>query len=146
MTKLTLKQMKEMWGNDGPYSQVQLITEERLLDDSVSRVFIIVSVNINPFTFKYVKKHAKKFANNEIVQGILNVSEYAGIKHGYTCYSFQTEYFDERVMKVAKQVLEKTRNAVLQMHKFVIEEFGLKHSQKNVGTVVNIHEFSRKIH
>ena len=138
MTKLTQKQMDEMWGDGGPYSQVQLITEERLLDDSVSRVFIIVSANVNPFTFKYVKKHREKFKKNEIIQWVLNNSEYAGIKYGYCCYTFQSEYFEEKVMKEAKQALEKTRNLVLQMHRFVIEEFGLKTSKKTTGKVIAI--------
>ena len=50
-----------MWGEDGPYSQVRLCEEARILDDCVSRVFLVVEAEINPFTFElhYNKKITK---------------------------------------------------------------------------------------
>lgn len=38
--KLTPKQTDGLWGETGPYSQVQLIVETRILNNSVSRVFV----------------------------------------------------------------------------------------------------------
>lgn len=146
MKKLTQKQMEEMWGAGGPYSQVQLTTEERLLDDSVSRVFLLVSVNINPFTFKFVKKHRKKFARNKTIQWILQYCEYLSFDEGYSCYTFSSEYSGKNVMKVAKDALKQTRQAVLLMHAFVINELGLTPSGKEHENVVDMQEYKDKVH
>lgn len=53
--KLTKTDYKKMWGDDGPYSQVRLCEETRILDDSVSRVFLVVEAEINPFTFEWAE-------------------------------------------------------------------------------------------
>jgi hypothetical protein len=37
---LTIKQITELWGEDGPYSEARLIIEHRILDDSISRTFL----------------------------------------------------------------------------------------------------------
>lgn len=39
--KLTEKQREKLWGESGPYSQVNLKIENRILDDSLSRVFVM---------------------------------------------------------------------------------------------------------
>ena len=69
---LTDKQTAELWGEDGPYSEARFIIEHRILDDSVSRIFLRVEVNVNPFTYKIIKKHRKEFINDEEVQKILD--------------------------------------------------------------------------
>jgi hypothetical protein len=56
---LTDKQIAELWGGDGPYSEAKFIIESRILDDSVSRVFLRVEVNINPFTYRIIKNIEK---------------------------------------------------------------------------------------
>ena len=80
--KLTQKDYKRMWGEDGPYSQVRLCEETRILDDSISRVFLVVEAEINPFTFEYVQKHRTRFADDEAVMQLLNHAENRG-KFGY---------------------------------------------------------------
>lgn len=146
MNRLTQKQRDELWGEDGPYSQVQLIIEERILYDSISRVFVIVSVNINPFTFKLVKKYREKFSDDEVIQGLLDHSENQGQKDGYCCHAFTCEYSDEDVMKAGKEMLKRTRDAVLLMHRFVMDELGIGRDAKKAGKVVHIHDISRKVH
>ena len=76
--KLTPKDYERMWGKNGPYSQVRLCEETRILDDSVSRVFLVVEAEINPFTFEYVQKHRQRFANDESVLQLLDHAEYRG--------------------------------------------------------------------
>lgn len=137
MKKITEQQSDELWGETGPYSQAQLIIEERILDDSVSRVFVIVSFNINPFTFKYIKKHRKQFSNHDFIQALLNGADYQGEKHGYCCYCFQSEYVDEEVVKKAKKVLKMTREAIILMHKFVMQKLGLKVEKQSANNIIN---------
>ena len=54
--KLTKIQSDKLWGEDGPYSEVHLIIETRILDDKVTRKFIIVEQNINPLSFEILKR------------------------------------------------------------------------------------------
>ena len=42
--KLSQKQRDQLWGEEGPYSEARLIIEHRGLDDTVSRVFVVVEV------------------------------------------------------------------------------------------------------
>lgn len=101
MKKLTKKQTEKLWGEDGPYSQVNLTVQTRILDDRVSRVFIEVTSEINPFTFEYVRKNRKKFWNNEIIQQLLDHSEDQGGIKGYISMAFSKEFKDSSVMDEA---------------------------------------------
>ena len=65
--KLTQKKRDKLWGEDGPYSEAWLIFETRILDDSVSRIFIIVEVHVNPFTYELIKKNRDLFADDPLV-------------------------------------------------------------------------------
>jgi len=112
----------ELWGEDGPYSQAQLITEARVLDDKISRTFLIVSVNINPFTLKLVRKHIGLFKGDVIITGIAKNAAYKGPKDGYSIYVFQQEYMNERVMKDARIIFKETNDAIIRMHRFVMDE------------------------
>ena len=57
---LDKKTSEELWGEEGPYSQVQVLKEIRILDDKVTREFYYVYANINPATHKILKKNKKK--------------------------------------------------------------------------------------
>lgn len=122
--RLSQQQIRELWGEHGPYSQVQLITEVRILDDEISRTFVIVSVNINPFTFKLIEKNMRLFKGDTIIKGIIGNSVYGGEADGYSVYLFQREYVDESVMKDARVVLAEANKAIIRMHKFVMESLG----------------------
>lgn len=122
--KLTEKQIVELWGEEGPYSEARFIIEHRILDDSVSRIFLRVEVNINPFTFKIIKKYRKKFINDDMVQKLLNHSHYLGFKDGYIAIPFEGKFLvedDGEIIKEARQILEETKQAVIRMHKYVIK-------------------------
>ncbi len=63
---ITKKQREELWGEGGPYSQANLIIEARILDDHVSRMFLVVEADINPFTYRMIKKHRVTFKDDAI--------------------------------------------------------------------------------
>ncbi|MBU4484551.1 hypothetical protein KKA47_03930 [bacterium] len=150
LNDLTQKQIDELWGDRGPYSQAQLIVEERILDDAISRIFLIVSVNVNPFTFKYVRKHKNEFKGNMFVQELLRNSTYQNQKDGFSCYAFQCEFYDDSVMQEAQMMLEGTRNAVLEMHRFVMKELGLKikkqSKKQDYKNVINFDDYKKLVH
>lgn len=120
---LTAKQTAELWGEDAPYSEARYLIEHRILDDSVSRVFLRVEVNINPFTYKIVKKNRKEFINDKMVQKILDNSRYLGFENGYIAVPFESKFMvdDFVVIKEAREILEETKQAVIRMHKYLIK-------------------------
>lgn len=126
--KLTNKQQDKLWGETGPYSQVNLKFENRILDDSLSRVFIIVEVEINLFTFEMVKKHRVKFKENKLIQDFLDHAEYQGEEYGYVDYVFMEElaqegdmHVNDRPIDAAHEVLAVAQKSVIEMHEFVME-------------------------
>lgn len=102
--KLTQKKKEELWGETGPYSEAWLVTETRILDDSVSRIFIAVEVHINPFTFKLIQQNQEQFADDPMIQQLLDHSEFRGQSYGYVSCAFLDEYTDETVMNEAKNI------------------------------------------
>lgn len=129
--KLTQKQRDKLWGEDGPYSEAWLIFETRILDASVSRIFIIVEVHINPFTYEIVKKNRKLFADDPMIQQLLDHAEYRGQTHGYVAYAYQNEYTDEDIMKEAKDHLEYSKSTIIKMHKFILQVISENNKNKN---------------
>lgn len=119
--KLTQKQRDKLWGEDGPYSEAQIIIEERILDDSVSRIFVDVEVHINPFTFELIKENRDLFADDVMVQQMLDHTDFRGQSHGYVSCAFRNEYRNEDVMKEAKEHLKYARKTIIKMHKFVLD-------------------------
>lgn len=127
--KLSKTYKDKLWGEDGPYSEVQLIVETRILDDEVSRIFIIVEVHINPFTFELIQRNRKLFENDPMIQDLLTHSEFRGQSFGYVSCTFQHEYIDEVVMDEARKRLEYTKQVIFKMHKFVLNI--IKETAKN---------------
>lgn len=124
---LTQKEYAKMWGEDGPYSQVRLSEEIRILDDSISRVFLVVEVEINPFTFERIEKNRQKFLEDEAVLQILNYAEDRG-KFGYVVSAGEVELCDESSRRWARKQADMTTETLIRMHRFVIDEFGLEKS------------------
>ena len=108
--KLTKKDIDKLWGGKGPYSEAKLIVETRILDDRVSRVFLVVEVSIN----------RKLFSNDPLIQQLLDHSEYRGQSFGYVSCFFQEEFIDDKVMEKAKRSLQYSKNIIIKMHRFVI--------------------------
>lgn len=113
-----------MWGKDGPYSQVRLCEETRILDDRVSRIFLVVEVEINPFTFEYVQKNRKRFLSDEPILQLLDHAEYRG-KFGYVVSAGEVELRDKESERFAREQADMTIQTTIRMHEFVMHEFGL---------------------
>jgi len=124
--KLTQKDRDKLWGESGPYTEVKLIFETRILDDRVSRIFILVEVYINPLTFEIIKKNRKLFTDDPIINEFLDQSEYQGQSFGYVVCPFTGEYRDDKVLKEAKRVVEDCKNTIIKMHKFVLNNISEK--------------------
>lgn len=119
--KLTNKLKEELWGGSGPYSQVNLIIQSRILDDSVSRVFIEVEVEINPLTFKIISQNRKQFRDDQTIIQLLDHAEFRGQEFGYVSHAFSGEYRNESVLRRAEKTLEYSKETVIKMHKFVMD-------------------------
>ncbi len=117
--KLTQKQRDTLWGENGPYSEAQLIFENRILDDYISRLFVYVEVHVNPFMFEIIKKNRELFADDMLIQQLLDHSDFRGQRHGYVSCAFRDEYRDEKVVQRAKEHLHYATQTIIKMHKFV---------------------------
>jgi hypothetical protein len=49
-----------------------MIIENRILDDSISRIFIAVEANINPFIYKIVKKNIEEFGDDKFILELID--------------------------------------------------------------------------
>jgi len=128
--KLTQKQRDKLWGEDGPYSEAWLVIESRILDESVSRIFVMVEVHINPFTYELIKQSRELFVNDPMVQHLLDYSDFRGQSHGYVSCAFNSQYTDEDVMKEAKEHLEYAKSTIIKMHKFVLDLLHTKQTKR----------------
>ncbi|MCX6752286.1 MAG: hypothetical protein NTZ87_02185 [Candidatus Nomurabacteria bacterium] len=122
--KPTKKQTDGLWGESGPYSEVNLIKQVRILDDQISRIFLIVEVNVNPTTFEIVfeNRNNTEFKDDIIVQQLLDTSDYRGSNFGYVSMAFEGEYTDEEVLLKAGNHRKYCEETILKMHKFVLGE------------------------
>lgn len=119
--KLTQGQIYKLWGETGPYSQVNLIIQTRILDNRISRVFLVVEADINPLTYELVKKYRAQFADDPQILPLLDHADYRGQKFGYVVSVFQDEYRNENVMREAQRQLKYTNEALIKMHEFVMD-------------------------
>lgn len=131
--KLTSVDFGKMWGGDGPYSQVNVIEQTRILDDSISRVFLVIEAEINPFTFEYIKKNRKKFENDEVVLQLLDSAEDRG-KFGYVIGAGEVEITAKGARLFAEKQRDVTIEALIRMHAFVLNEFDIA-VKKDFGVI-----------
>ena len=137
MTKKTQKQTKKltpedcarMWGEDGPYSQVRLCEETRILDNRVSRVFLVVEAEINPFTFEYIQEHRDRFAGDKPVLQLLDHAEYRD-RFGYVVSAGEVELHDKESERFSRKQADMTIQTLIRMHAFVMDEYGLRRDEK----------------
>lgn len=127
--ELTPKHSDELWGVEGPYSEARLILESRILDDSVSRVFVVVEASINPLTYKVIKQNRHLFDDDQKIQQLLDYAEYRGQDFGYVTMGYCNEYFGKEELKEGEKALEYTKETIIKMHKFVMDL--LEDTQKN---------------
>ncbi|TSC59530.1 MAG: hypothetical protein Greene041662_439 [Candidatus Peregrinibacteria bacterium Greene0416_62] len=115
-----------LWGEDGPYSEAKLVLNTRILDDHVSRVMVEVEANINPTTFRIIKKNKHHFANDPVLTQLLETARYDGKHNGYLVSAGVEEWSDDpAVMKRAQERLRYMKDAIMRMHEFVIEHLEL---------------------
>lgn len=116
--RLQPQENADLWGEGGPYSQVQVIREIRILDDSVSRTFHYVTANINPTTFR-VLQELKGQIRDRAILACLAEAEFVSREDGYewTAYGECSES-PRMANRVAKQVTD----VVVRMHRLVIQE------------------------
>jgi hypothetical protein len=128
--KLSKRQIGLLWGggDKSPYSQANLIKQIRIIDDSVSRIFLVVEAEINPTTFEIVteNRYCDELKGDAIVQQLLNGAEYRGPEFGYVGSAFEKEYANDEVMLQAEASLKYTQECIIRMHKFVIKQLKLK--------------------
>src|SRR3989344_9237901 len=118
--KLTPKQINKLWGETGPYSQANLTVQTRILDDKISRTFLVVEADINPLTYELVKKHRAQFTDDPKILQLLDHAEYRGQEFGYVTSAFEAEYKNESVMREAQERLKYTIETLIKMHEFVM--------------------------
>ena len=119
--KLTPRQADRLWGETGPYSHANLIIQTRILDDRVSRIFLIVEAEINPFTFELIKKHKARFSDDLKITQLLEHAEYRSPDFGYVVSAFEEEYVNDDVMRKAREHLKYVTEILITMHKFVMD-------------------------
>ena len=120
--ELSAKDKFELWGESGPYSQVNLIRQDRVLDDSISRTFVVVEVEINPLTFSLIKKNRHEFKGDIMINQLIDHAEYRGPKYGYVASAFEVWLNDDSVLEQAEIHRRYARETVIRMHKFVLEK------------------------
>lgn len=124
--KLSQKDRQALWGVDIPYSEVGVIEQHRILNDGVSRIFLVTEAKINPFTFEYIFKNRDAFANDMKMQDLLDHAEYRGLSDGYVVSAGEEELIDMRSIELTKQYKQMLIDQILKMHNFVSEAFGLQ--------------------
>lgn len=112
---LTQSELRGFWGDGGPYSEVHVDKEIRILDDYVSRSFYYVTANLNPTTYRLLKR-AKGLSAE--IQDVLGHAELVDDAHGYLLFFGRVEADEE----VKLQALEDHAVSILiALHRLIIE-------------------------
>ena len=111
-----------LWGEEGPYSEAKMVFNTRILDDHITRVTVEVEGNINPTTFRIIKKNKHHFANDPVITQLLDTARYTGKSSGYLVSAGVDEWSDdESMMAKARERLGYLKDAIIRMHVFVME-------------------------
>ena len=132
--KLTQSDRERMWGEECPYSETHIKTQSRILGVSISRIFLVVEAQINPFTFEYVAKNLNSFPVDHPVHDLVKNATYEGGSYGYVVQSGQEEFIDQESLKLVNEYLQRLTAVVIEMHEFVIAQCGLKRVDNNVNS------------
>lgn len=121
MILLSREQRERLWGDGGPYSQIHLTTETRILDKTPGRTFVYVDVEMNPLTFEIMLQNRERFHDDVAIQQFLDEGEYQDEAHGYFVRVFCAQGTDKRVLTSAKRKAKEAQRLVVQMHAFVMD-------------------------
>ncbi len=124
--KLTKTQRNKLWGETGPYSEVHLTKEIRILDDRVSRNFISVNIHLNPLTYELVSQNKDHFKDDHKIQQLIDHSEFWSFEEGYVLCAFLQEHVNEEVIKEAELAVEYSKQTIIKIHKFMLELLRIK--------------------
>ncbi|MFB3819564.1 MAG: hypothetical protein ACE147_18050 [Candidatus Methylomirabilales bacterium] len=119
--QLTERQAAGLWGDGGPYSEVRVTRQVRILDDQVSRTFHYVSAIINPTTFRLLKAMRKEIKDFQILE-CLDRAEYQSREGGYEWTMFGEESTSPAA---ANRAASELVQVIARMHRLVMEELGM---------------------
>ncbi len=114
---ITREQMAGLWGDGGPYSQIHIIRELRILDDHPSRTFYYVKANVNPTTYAVLKRMEAEIEDEEIRAFLQNAS-FVSDEEGYEWTVYGQAALSPRG---ANRASEKVADAIIRMHRLVMD-------------------------
>ena len=133
MQKLSKQQQDKLRWETGPYSEVNIKIEDRLLDNYSSRQFVSVYANINPLTYEIAKQNIESF--DKRVQELLMTAEYKWQSHGYVVYNFKEQVDYENISDIIS-VLKRAQKAkqimtidVINLHYFAMDLLGITYKK-----------------
>lgn len=127
---LTQEQMGGLWGDGGPYSQVRVTREIRILDDGVSRTFYYVHASVNPTTYAVLKEREAQIEDEEI-QAFLKEATFVSDEEGYEWHVYGRPALSPRG---ANRAAAKVTEAVARMHHLVMETLQIEPPKKGTAS------------
>ena len=119
--EMTPDRMDGLWGDEGPYSQVQVVREVRILDDRVSRTFFYVKANVNPTTYDTLKAMEARIEDGEI-RGFLSEATFVSDEDGYEWTVYGQKALSPRG---ANRAADQATQAIIRMHQLVMKALEL---------------------
>jgi len=110
-----------LWGEGGPYSQVKVEREIRIMDRSISREMFYVYANINPGTISILQKFRAKITDPRILK-VVDEVKYRGPHDGYVFWP--TDRLENN-LEEANKLGSETANLIAQMHSLIMEWLSL---------------------
>lgn len=133
MIKLSKQQKDKLRNETGPYSEVHIRIEDRLLDNYSSRQFVTVYCNINPLTYEIAQQNIGSFESR--LQWLLMAAQFEWQADGYVVFNFsaQVNYNDINeiipVLRQAQQAKEQLMHDVIQLHYFAMDLLGITYKK-----------------
>ena len=133
MIKLSKQQKDKLRAETGPYSEVNIKIEDRLLDNFSSRQFVTVYANINPLTYEIAQQNIGSFGDR--LQWLLMTAQFQWQADGYVVCNFNTQvnYQDiteiSPVLMQAQQAKEQLTHDVIQLHYFTMDLLGIEYKE-----------------
>jgi hypothetical protein len=119
--QLTERQAAGLGDDGGPYSEVRVTRQVRILDDHPARTFHYVSAIINPTTFRLLKGIRHQLQDVQILE-CLDRAEYQSREGGYEWTVFCE---DSTSPAAANRVASDLIQVLVRMHRLVMEELGM---------------------
>lgn len=131
MVNINKEQSKKLWWVDWPYSEINIVIQDRILDNYISSSRVEVTCSINPLTYEIISQNLDKFIENPEIENIIKTSADWWQKHWYVSTPFRCPVEHPLAMKEAQRMKKVTTLAVILMHNFVIKLLGIEVWNKN---------------